>query len=219
MSRTPLRAAALTVAVLVLGACAPETSSVTDDGTPMPGQQIGGPAVDVDTPQLRAAKAEAGVADCVPGDAEPVEGGLPDVELACFGGGESVNLSSLPGPMVINLWASWCEPCRREMPVFEQFHATYGAQLPVLGINFNDSSADAAMELIAESGVSYPQLADTEPILTRYEDFTIAVRGLPVTLVVDADGEVVRAQAIAFDDVDELVAFVDEVVELTPEEQ
>lgn len=221
MSRTPRRTALLTVvltAVLaaLLAGCAPETSTAeNEEGTPLPRQQVGGPAVDVDTPELREAKAAAGVEACVPGAADPVDGGLPDVTLPCFGGGEAVNLSSLEGPLVINLWASWCGPCREEMPVFAEFHDTYGDVVPVLGIDFNDTNAEAAMELVADAGVTYPLLADGEPVLPRYEDFVVA-RYLPVTLIVDADGEVVHSQAIAFDSLEDLVDVVDDHVELNP---
>lgn len=207
-------AAAVALGVLVTGAaCTPETSTAGGGGGPgFSPPMVGGPAVDVDTPELRAAKAEAGVEPCVPGSAEPVDGGLPEVELPCFGGGEPVVLSSLEGPLVVNLFASWCGPCREEMPVFADFHAAYGDQVGVLGIDFNDSSADAAMELVADSGVTYPLLADAEPLLTREEGFTVAARGLPVTVVVDEQGEIVFSQAVAFDDLDDLVEVVEDAL-------
>ena len=77
------------------------------------------PDVDVDTPALREVKARIGMDDCVPGEGEAVDGGLPDVTLPCLGGGPDVDLASLRGPMVINLWQARCEPCRREMPALE----------------------------------------------------------------------------------------------------
>ena len=58
--------------------------------------------------------------------------------LPCLGGGPDVELSSLRGPMVINLWQARCGPCRKEMPALEEFHQQYGDQVAVLGIDFND---------------------------------------------------------------------------------
>jgi hypothetical protein len=77
----PARVAVLLMgAVLALAGCSP-------DSVPSPG-----PArIDVDTPQLRELKQEAGVERCVPGTADPVAGGLPDVTLPCLGGGREVD--------------------------------------------------------------------------------------------------------------------------------
>src|SRR5262245_24010299 len=66
--------------------------------------------VDVDTPALRALKSRTSVEPCSPGDR--AGGGLPELTLSCLGGGRDVDLDTLRGPMVVNLWASNCGPCR-----------------------------------------------------------------------------------------------------------
>jgi thiol-disulfide isomerase/thioredoxin len=140
--------------------------------------------VDVDTPELREAKAAAGIADCAPGDA--TDGGLPDLTLPCLGGGPDVPLRSLKGPMVVNLFAQWCEPCRDELPYYQRLHEEAGDQLQVVGIDYLDTQPDGALELAAQTGVTYPLLAD--PAGALRQDFR--VRGLPGVVLVDADGEV-----------------------------
>jgi thiol-disulfide isomerase/thioredoxin len=140
--------------------------------------------VDVDTPELREAKAAAGIADCAPGDA--TDGGLPDLTLPCLGGGPDVPLRSLKGPMVVNLFAQWCEPCRDELPFYQRLHEEAGDQLQVVGIDYLDTQPDGALELAAQTGVTYPLLAD--PAGALRQDFR--VRGLPGVVLVDADGEV-----------------------------
>ena len=80
---------------------------------------------------------------------EPVDGGLPDLTLPCLGGGPDVDLSSLRGPMVINLWQAFCEPCREEMPALEAFHQQYADQVAVVGIDFNDVNPAGALALLA----------------------------------------------------------------------
>ncbi len=169
--------AALVVAGVLLTGCTAER-----DAGPLPGPS----RVDVDTPQLKELKEEAGVEPCVPGSGKPVDGGLPELTLACLGGGEDVDLSTLRGPMVINLWASWCGPCRAEMPVLQAFHEQYADRVPVLGINWQDVQTTAAMELVVETGVTYPLLADPDASLGTVGG--MPVRGLPAIVLLDADG-------------------------------
>lgn len=175
-----LRALAL-AAGLLLSACAPQLD---------PGSLELEPRVDVDTPQLRELKQRAGVEPCEPGPGEAVDGGLPELTLPCLGGGEPVDLSTLRGPMVVNLWAVWCGPCRRELPVYQEFHERYGDRVAVLGIDFQDTQPRKALELVEETGVTYPLLADPGASLST-EDPLPAVPGLPGILFVDEDGLVV----------------------------
>ncbi|KQZ75919.1 MULTISPECIES: TlpA family protein disulfide reductase [unclassified Nocardioides] len=146
--------------------------------------------VDVDTPALRTLKARADVAPCAPGPGDHVDGGLPEVTLPCLGGGEDVDVSSLRGPMVVNLWAVWCEPCRRELPIYQQFHEKYGDRVSVLGIDFQDTQPGPALELIRDSGVTYPQLADPQTDLSLKEPLP-NIAGLPYIILIDEDGTVV----------------------------
>lgn len=140
--------------------------------------------VDVDTPELRRAKADAGIADCEPGDAEAND--LPDLTLPCLGGGPDVPLRTLKGPMVVNLWAQWCEPCRDELPYYQRLHEEAGDKVRVLGIDYLDTQPGGAIELADQTGVTYPLLADPSGALRQ--DFR--VRGLPGLVFVDADGRI-----------------------------
>lgn len=149
------------------------------------------PDVDVDTPALRTVKERIGMEDCRPGDAAAVEGGLPEVTLPCLGGGPDVDLSSLRGPMVINLWQANCEPCRREMPALEEFHQQHGDQVAILGVDFNDVHPDGALALAEATGATYPSVADPGGELMAEQAFAIGRRGLPAFVFVDADGAVV----------------------------
>ena len=170
----------LAAVALMLSACSGEDGSFV--AAPGPAQ------IDVDTPALREAKAEAGIEDCRPGDGEPVEGGLPELELACFGGGPAVDLSSLRGPLVLNAWFATCAPCKRELPVLQDFYAQHGDRVDVLGVDFADPITEGAMELLVESGVTYPQVADTEGELGL--DPVVRAVAFPTTVLVGADGAV-----------------------------
>lgn len=168
------------------------------------------PDVQVDTPELREVKARIGMLDCEPGVGEPVAGGLPEVTLPCLGGGPGVDLSSLRGPLVINLWQANCGPCRKEMPALEAFHQDYGDQVQILGVDFNDVHPDGALALAEETRATYPSLADPGGDLMGEETFAVVRRGLPAFVFVDADGVVVAQTSGGLDSVDELKQLVDE---------
>jgi thiol-disulfide isomerase/thioredoxin len=153
--------------------------------------------VDVAAPAVRALKAEAGVEPCRPGDVStPAGGSLPAITLPCLGGGRSVDLSTLRGPMVVSLWASWCGPCRQEMPIFQRFHEKYGDRVPVLGINYQDVQPEAAMQLVQKTGVTYPLLADPQASLNAASPLPV-IQGLPLLVLIGDDGRLVKTQAVA----------------------
>ncbi|MDQ3616363.1 MAG: TlpA family protein disulfide reductase [Actinomycetota bacterium] len=183
-------AAVLTVVLLALGsACSAAPQAPSGKGP--------GPFtvdVDVDTPQLRAIKQKAGVERCQKGERSDVAGeeGLPDLVLACLGGGPDVDLSSLSGPLVINLWASWCGPCRDELPYFQQLNERANGKVKVLGVDYQDTQPEAALELVRETGVTYPLLADPAgEVRVPFE-----VRGLPGVVFVNRKGEVTHIEYV-----------------------
>ncbi|MFC7359146.1 TlpA family protein disulfide reductase [Nocardioides astragali] len=182
------------------------TACTSGDG----GIDVRPPDVEVDTPALREAKARIGMEDCVPGDGEPVEGGLPEVTLPCLGGGPDVDLSSLRGPLVINLWQANCEPCREEMPALEAFHQQYADQVSILGIDFNDVHPGRALVLAEETKATYPSVADPGGDLLAEDTFAVARRGLPAFVFVDEDGTVVGQASGGVDSVDEVTDLVAE---------
>lgn len=172
--------AALAVALLVL---------VTGCGTtPPPASKPAQSQVQVDTPALRRAKQAAGIADCRPGRATgaAAQDPLPAVTLACLGGGPDVRLDRLRGPLVLNLFAQWCGPCRQELPYYEQLHRKAAGTVTVLGVDYLDTQPGRALALAAQTGVTYPLLAD--PTGELRADFR--VRGLPGVVLVDANGRV-----------------------------
>ena len=190
---------ALLAALLVLSGCG-GGSTLTSPG----------PArIDVDTPELREMKADAGVEPCRPGDGAPVEGGLPAITLPCFGGGDDVDLSTLRGPMVVNLWAVTCGPCRTEMPILQAFHQQHGDRVSVLGIDYQDPQAVGAMQLVQDTGVTYPLLADTQSDLDGAEPFP-RLGALPFLAFVDAEGRVVHREFVIIESEQQLLELVDE---------
>ena len=104
--------------------------------------------------------------------------------------GTRVSLRALRGRWVIvNFWATWCAPCREEMPYLQSLAETHAAELAVLGINMREDAA-ALAAFLAEVPVTFP-------ILTQPDDATLlwyGPRGLPLTYVIAPDGTVAYQQ-------------------------
>ncbi|PVG82399.1 hypothetical protein DDE18_13095 [Nocardioides gansuensis] len=194
-----LRLAALAAALL----CAGVLSACDADVAPP-----GDPDVRVDTPALRELKREIGMEPCRPGDAEPVDGGLPEVSLPCLGGGEDVDLSTLRGPLVVNLWQAFCGPCKKEMPALQAFHERYGDRVGVLGVDYQDVNPEAALGLARRTGATYPSVADPAGELQGQDSIGV-IRGMPTFVLVDAEGRVASVLPGGVDsvaDIKEMVA-------------
>lgn len=181
MTRSP-RILASVLACLLLASCTGGSSGSSSGGDGS-ASQAGAVRVDVDTPQLRTLKAQAKVLPCRPGDAST---DLPEVTLPCLGGGRSVRLDSLRGPLVVNLFAQWCGPCRSEMPYYEELHQKARGTVDVVGVDYLDTRPDKALELVRDTGVTYPLLADPGGQLRA----DLRIRGLPGVAFVAADGSV-----------------------------
>lgn len=93
------------------------------------------------------------------GDAAPVGDLLPELSLPCFTGGAPVALRDVAGPAVINIWASWCPPCREELPALQRLSQRSAGQLRVIGVNTRDSR-EAAQSIGEDFGVRFPTLFD-----------------------------------------------------------
>lgn len=139
---------------------------------------------------LESARVSAGLAACPePGlPAADDEDRLPDLALPCLGGGADVSLRTLTGvPTVINLWATWCRPCRDELPLFQSLaDRADPSELRVLGVVTEDPGPERALRFVADVGVRIASLVDDSGDLAK----AVAARGLPTTVFVDADGAI-----------------------------
>lgn len=126
--------------------------------------------------------------------------------------GANVSLSSLRGkPVVVNLWASWCPPCRSEAPILQRLAQTYEPRgAVILGINVRDLSGDAHA-FIDEFKLTFPSLRDgSDDTEQRFE-----AAGLPETFIIDPDGKMrilpIRGELTAAGERD-IAAHLDEVL-------
>jgi thiol-disulfide isomerase/thioredoxin len=115
-------------------------------------------------------------------------------------------IDSLAGyPVVVNVWASWCGPCRFEFPTLQKLSATYGKQVAFLGVDKQDSD-DAAETFLAEAPLSYPSYTDPDQSIAEEIGATL---GLPDTAFYDRHGKLVYLKQGPYTDHAELKADVE----------
>jgi len=127
-------------------------------------------------------------AACSPGDA-PVSPSLelPRWQAASLDDGRRVGFEASDGAVVVNVWATWCEPCRREMASLEKAHLALAPRgIRVVGVSV-DRDVLLAREFVRRLGLTFPNLSDPAQALVRDR---LGVTRLPTTLAIGRDGRV-----------------------------
>lgn len=164
---------------------------------------------------LVAARMAAGIADCPDADptATQVISGLPAITLSCLGSDKTVNLAGLRGePMVVNLWAQWCLPCRQEAAHLRDVASRVDGRVLVLGVNYDDPQPDWAVEFAQLAGWRYAHVVDRSRALAS----PLQLQGIPTTLFVDAQGRIVYRHAGPFESASQLEGLVERYLGVTP---
>lgn len=146
-----------------------------------------------ETKPLESKPAETKPAETKPAESKPTTPERNEPVAADFtiydGNGNKVHLSDFSGkPIILNFWASWCVPCKKEMPDFNEKYLEYGDEIQFLMIDFaKDDKIEVAKEYVSEMGFEFPVYFDT------YGDafLTYEVKAFPTTVFIDADGYVV----------------------------
>jgi cytochrome c biogenesis protein CcmG, thiol:disulfide interchange protein DsbE len=147
------------------------------------------------------------LAACPEQAGDPAQGAalMPDLVLPCPGGGE-LDLGRAPGlPTVVNLWGSWCAPCREELPHFQDLANLAGEQVRVLGVISKDGVPQAE-SFAADVEIGFPSAFDGEGELMA----GLGINVLPHTYFLDAAGGLAYTQVGPVTSVDELRGLVAE---------
>jgi cytochrome c biogenesis protein CcmG/thiol:disulfide interchange protein DsbE len=103
--------------------------------------------------------------------------------------GRRISLRSMADrPVIVNFFASWCEPCRRETPLIARFYRDTGGRPAIIGVDVNDTSS-AGLAFVHRSGVTYPVVADPAPMRAA---IAYNLPGLPATFFLNAHHIIVK---------------------------
>ena len=122
------------------------------------------------------------------------------VELECLDGSAGAQLGALQGPMILNVWGSWCGPCKEEIPIFRSFYEKAKDKVSLVGIDVEESSIEDGRKFVASSGITWPNLYDPDGRSREYFGM-----GVPVTWFIAADGTVVGKKIGEIKDESELI--------------
>jgi thiol-disulfide isomerase/thioredoxin len=148
------------------------------------------------------------VVDCAEVDYVSAKSG--DTLLNCLTGTEKISVESLRGPLILNVWGSWCGPCKQEMPYFVEFNDQAKGKVKLLGIAVEEAKAQDAKDFIISNGMTWPNLYDAKGI-TR-ANFGM---GVPLTWFIDKAGTVVYKHVGVINSTAELIELTNKYLKVS----
>jgi thiol-disulfide isomerase/thioredoxin len=122
------------------------------------------------------------------------------IALECVDGSPGAIIESLRGPMVLNVWGSWCTTCLDEMPEFVSFYSKAKGKVQLVGVAVEEAAPANSQRFIKENGMTWPNFYDRENETRAYFGM-----GVPVTLFIDASGNTVYKKIGVIESESELV--------------
>jgi cytochrome c biogenesis protein CcmG/thiol:disulfide interchange protein DsbE len=135
-----------------------------------------------------------------------------ELKMSCLDSSSEINYHSIKGPIVINVWASWCTGCKEETPYFVDLYANpvfISGEIKLLGIDVDEKNADSGPNFIKSHGMSWPHLEDTDS-----RSKLVFGPGVPVTYFLDKSGEVIHKHIGAYQSKSQLYEAVEKYFEV-----
>jgi len=107
------------------------------------------------------------------------------VVLDCLDGSNGASIDSIKGPAIINVWGSWCGPCKEEMPILRSFYKKAQGKLTLVGVDVEEASIEDGRKFVEGNGITWPNLFDSDGKSRVYFGM-----GVPVTWFIAPDGSV-----------------------------
>ena len=122
------------------------------------------------------------------------------IPMDCLDGTDGAQLGSLRGPMVINVWGSWCGPCKEEIPVLRAFHERAKDKVQLIGVDVEEANLNDGRTFVDRNGITWPNLYDPDGRSRQYFGM-----GVPVTWFIAADGSVAYKHIGIIKDLDQIL--------------
>lgn len=122
-----------------------------------------------------------------------------DLTIDCLDGLPGLNVAAIKGPAIINVWGSWCKPCREEMPYFAEFYAGMDPSIQLIGVDVEEKRIEDGRMFARTNGIQWPNLYDGIGATRAYFGM-----GVPVTWFIGESGEVLYKKVGPVASADEL---------------
>lgn len=122
-----------------------------------------------------------------------------DVTADCLDSSTGINIAAIKGPAIINVWGSWCDPCKEEMPYFVEFFQTMDPQIQLIGVDVEEKRPEDGRMFVRTNGIMWPNLYDEKSETRKYFGM-----GVPVTWFIDGEGEVLYKKIGPFKSTEEI---------------
>ena len=126
------------------------------------------------------------------------------IYMDCLDRSEGAQLGALRGPIVINVWGSWCGPCKKEMPVLRAFHERAKDKVQLIGVDVEEANFDDGRTFVERNGITWPNLYDPDGRSREYFGL-----GVPVTWFIAADGSVAHKHIGIINNLDEILTLTE----------
>jgi hypothetical protein len=123
------------------------------------------------------------------------------IEMDCLDRTTGARLGALRGPMILNVWGSWCGPCREEIPILRSFYEKAQGKVALVGVDVEEATFDDGRRFVERNGILWPNLYDPDGRSREYFGL-----GVPVTWFIAADGAVAGKKIGAFKNEIELIS-------------
>jgi thiol-disulfide isomerase/thioredoxin len=123
------------------------------------------------------------------------------IMLDCLDGTDGASINGIKGPAIINVWGSWCGPCKEEMPILRSFYEKAQDNLALIGVDVEEASIEDGRKFVKNNGITWPNLYDADGESRAYFGM-----GVPVTWFIAADGSVAYKHIGVFKNEIELIS-------------
>jgi thiol-disulfide isomerase/thioredoxin len=138
-----------------------------------------------------------------------LEESIQEVAAECLDGSQSINIAAIKGPAIINVWGSWCQPCKQELPYFSEYYRSMDSRIQLIGVDVEEKRIEDGQSFARGHGIIWPNLYDRDGSTRKYFGM-----GVPVTWFIDSNGKVLYKKIGPVSSADQLRSLADKYFRL-----